>query len=118
MLDSTLRFDDRSRLALDLPLNEELTDEISPLPAYLWDCFDAPGHTSAVLDGHPSLGVHVLFEFLLLGRFSGGIIIRHDWLCHVYERAKKLAFTQSVCNSFFKEHGLTLGPCLAKPHST
>ena len=53
---------------------------------------DVPGHYSAFFDGYPCIGIHLLFEFLLLGRIGRGVIFWYDWFCNVFEGEERLAF--------------------------
>ena len=64
-------------------------DELSPLPSHPWRDSDAIGHCPALLNGHPCVGVHVLSEFLFVGRIGGGTGIGYDWICDVLEKQKR-----------------------------
>ena len=54
---------------------------------------NAPGHYPALLDGDPRVGVHVLFELLFVGRICGGIVVRDDRICSVFENKEGIRGT-------------------------
>ena len=65
-------------------------DDKSPLPPQPWPGPHVSGRDPALFDGHPRIGVHVLLEFLFMGRIGGRLVVRHDRVCDVYESEEGL----------------------------
>ena len=67
-------------------VSAEVTYELAPPPSKLGRGPDAVGHCLALFDGHPSSGVHLLLELLLVGCVGRRTGAWDDRVCDVVKK--------------------------------